>query len=104
MPRPCNEPAYASFAYLTDDETQVTFMNVFSDPEAMADHFALVGEIDGLARLMGTIEITGRQVYGDLTPALVEKVTGADGTMDGALSGTFDRQVIVGAKAAASAR
>ena len=88
-----HEPRYASYSFLNEDQTSVTWINAFDGPAAMARHFELAPEIEALGALMQTIEITDRQVFGALTPALATKLQGVGGVLVGASAGTRDRRI-----------
>ena len=91
-----NEPHYAAYSFMNDDRTEVTYVNVFDDAEAMAMHQRLIADEGILDDLAPTFDTTSREIYGLLTPDLVQKAAGADGVFSGASAGTFDRHISTG--------
>ena len=87
-----NEPNYALYSYFNSDQTKVTFINVASDSDALAQHFAQAkNDPEGQQILNSCIEITTMKLYGHLSSdveAMVQAMKPQRFVPD---SGTFDR-------------
>jgi len=90
-----NEPGFANYSYFNEDDTQVTFINLINDSAALASHFAIAPQNEAGPAMMGALEITGAEIYGDLSPEVEAMVKGMKPLRRTAQSGTFDRTVAV---------
>ena len=90
-----NEPEFANYSYFGEDESQVTFINLINDSAAFASHFALAPQNEAGAAVMGALDITSVEIYGELSPEVEAMVQGMNPLRRTAQSGTFDRQIAV---------
>ena len=90
-----NEPGFANYAYFNEDETQVTFINIINDSAAFTHHFAISSQNEAGPATMGSLEITGAEIYGELSSEAEAIVAGMKPLRRTAQSGTFDRMIVV---------
>ncbi|MCA9921539.1 MAG: hypothetical protein KC419_11165 [Anaerolineales bacterium] len=90
-----NEPDFANYSYFNDDESQVTFINLVTDSAALGKHFQLSPQNTAMPTVMGALEVTSTEIYGDLSPEVEAIVQGMKPLRRTAQSGTFDRQIAV---------
>ncbi len=91
-----NEPNYALYTYFNSDKTAVTFINIASDSNTLADHFAQAKlDPEGQKQLNSCIEITSMKLYGQLSPEVEAMVAGINSQRFIPDSGTFDRVIAV---------
>ena len=91
-----NEPDYGLYTYFNDDKTIVTFINMASDSDALANHFAQAkNDPEGQKQLNSCIEITSMKLFGQLTPEVELMVSNMPLKHFVPDSGTFDRTLAV---------
>ena len=91
-----NEPNYALYTYFNSDQTAVTFINMASDSDALAHHFAQAKlDPEGQKQLNSCIEVTSMKLYGQLSPEVETTVAGMNPQRFVPDSGTFDRVLAV---------
>jgi len=93
-----NEPGYALYLHFNPDQTIVTFVNLATDTDALANHFAEASKYpEASQRLFSSIQIVSVNVYGNLTPeaeALLRPIVSPINLEYIApQSGTFDRLI-----------
>ena len=87
-----NEPNYALYTYFNKDQTTVTFINMASDSDALANHFAQAKlDPEGQKQLNSCIEFTSMKLYGQLSIEVEEMVANMPLQRIVPDSGTFDR-------------
>ena len=87
-----NEPNYALYTYFNEDQTTVTFINMASDSDALANHFAQAKlDPEGQKQLNGCIEITSMKLFGQLSTEVEAMVATMPLQRIVPDSGTFDR-------------
>lgn len=87
-----HEPDFATYAHF-EDGNQVTFVNLASDSDALAAHFAAAPNNAAGPAMMGAIEVTSVDIYGDLSPEVEAMVAGMNPRRRTPAIGTFDRRL-----------
>ena len=91
-----NEPNYALYTYFNSDQTVVTFINIASDSDALAYHFAQAKlDPEGQKQLFSCIDVTSMKLFGQLTPEVEAMVAGMNPKRFVPDSGTFDRMLAI---------
>ena len=90
-----NEPSFATYSFFNGDDSQVTFINLISDSAAFAHHFAIAPQNAAAPAMMGALEITSTEIYGELTSEIEAMVQRMNPVRRTAQSGTFDRVLTV---------
>ena len=90
-----NEPNYALYTYFNSDQTSVTFINMASDSDALANHFAQAKlDAEGQKRLNSCIEIASMKLFGQLSPEVEAMVASMPLQRLVPDSGTFNRILV----------
>lgn len=87
------EPDFATYTHFAADRRSVTFVNLASDSAALGAHFAVAGDNPATAPMMEALEVTGVEIYGELTPDVEAMVAGMNPTRFVPDIGTFDRRL-----------
>ncbi len=87
------EPGFATYTHFSEGGDTVTFVNLASDSAALAAHFAVAGENPATPQMMEALELTGVEIYGELTPDVEAMVAGMKPTRYIPDLGTFDRRL-----------
>ena len=90
-----NEPGFASYAYFSANDAQITFINLANDAAALVHHFAMAPNNKSGPSVMGALEITSVEIYGALSAEANALVQGMNPLRYHAQSGTFDRTLMV---------
>lgn len=91
-----NEPNYGLYTHFNDDKTAVVFINMASDSDALAHHFAQAkNDPEGQKRLNSCIEITSMKLFGQLSPDVEAMVANMPLQRFVPESGTFDRTLTI---------
>lgn len=88
-----HQPDFATYVHYDVDAGTAFFVNIVSDSDALAAHFALAPSNPAHPEMVAACEVTDVQICGDLSPEVEQLVAGMNPrriTFDG---GTFDRRV-----------
>ena len=88
-----HEPDFASYVHYDLDASQAFFVNVVSDSDALALHFALAPDNEAHPEMMSACDVTSVQICGDLAPEVEQLVAAMNPQRLTFHDGTFGRRV-----------